>query len=220
MKLFKWFYNLVYAKKDKEIIRLQKTIKKYLIILPQTYLEVKEKVETIVTLRGTIEGLRNDLKALESNKYKHAITTIGQIFNEEDLKPTQSDKPSPNSSLTITEAKQKLSMGFQSPRFQIFTVLNTNSMEPFIDANSLVAAEVLTVGALNKQPLTIGSICIYNKTIRGKNLKILHRIAQVSDTKVLFKGDNNFYYDPWVKKEFVTHRMVGQAFAQQQLAGD
>jgi signal peptidase I len=133
--------------------------------------------------------------------------------------PTQQDKPSAHSSLTLYEAKEKLRDAFSWRTFKVFNVANTNSMEPFIDANSVVLAEKISTYVLNKQPLEEGDICIYDN---GKGSLIIHRIWKKDNLgqKFYFKGDNNFFADGWIKKEQIVYRYVGQLQTRQLLEGD
>ena len=176
-------------------------------------------IEDELLYKLTIEQLKKDLS---SSKFKHAITSVSELFNEEDLKPTQSDKPSAHSSLTMQEAMTKFNQVFPKTKYQLITVQNTNSMEPFIDANSLIVGERLTTKIKRQQPLVIGDICIYKGIIRGKEVLIIHRIIKVNERLMLyrFRGDNNFDADPWVKEENIIYRYVAQIQTRQILEGD
>jgi len=149
---------------------------------------------------------------------KETTVYMGKWDNET---PTQSNKPSAHSSLTKSEARAKLQKGFpRGSKWRYFNVANTNSMEPFIDANSIVLCEKVYSGTLNKQPLTVGDICIYKRERDG--LLIIHRIEQVKLEKGLykFKGDNNFRSDGWIKVENILWRYVGQIQTRQIETGD
>lgn len=83
-----------------------------------------------------------------------------------DMTPTQGDKPSPHSSLTINQAYQRLYKAFpKSQGFLHGEVANTNSMEPFIDAGIVNAYEDLTGKwrdvFLKRQPFVAGDIVVY-----------------------------------------------------------
>lgn len=168
-------------------------------------------------------GQVNDYKnKLEEEKYKHAISVVEDLYSDEDTRPTESNKPSAHSSLTFEAAYNTLYNTFPEPVFKIFTVSNTNSMEPFIDANSLIIAEKINSRVLSEQPLTVGDICIYETTIRGVFYRIIHRIKAIDDEKqrYMFLGDNNIFVDGWVVLDAIKYRYVGQVQLRQIEAGD
>lgn len=125
--------------------------------------------------------------------------------------PTQSNKPSAHSSLSKDEAKRLwLQAGFIQPWYVISTVTNTNSMEPFIDSNSVVVSEQIRQSVLDKQPIVKGDICIYWHD--RLQTHIIHRVIDTKPKEELyyFKGDNNYSGDGWVKLSDIRWRYVGQ----------
>jgi|GEM_PF-3490982 len=156
-------------------------------------------------------------------KLKRESTVYMGKWNKE--QPTQRNKPSAHSSLTKSEAKSKLRSKFPYPKYQIFYVSNTNSMEPFIDANSIVLCEKVTDEVLAKQPLVKGDICIYRADAPiGGYRYIIHRIVDVrekdGEKQYKFLGDNNFWSDGWVRLDQIKWRYVGQLQTRQLEEGD
>lgn len=156
------------------------------------------------------------------NELKNATVYMGKFDDEQ---PTQADKPSAHSSLTRSEARKKLEKAFGGSDYKIFNVANTNSMEPFIDANSVVVVEEINPDILDKQPIVRGDICIYIRPIPGTNGSIqmvIHRVKSVNTfgDKFYFKGDNNFFADGWVDIDFIKYRYIGQIQTQQLEPGD
>ena len=166
----------------------------------------------VVNLASQVERLRSDLSAFKVEKFKHAITNVKELFDESDLKPTQKDKPSAHSSLELKETYKKIKNTYPEPNYRLFSVTNTNSMEPFIDYNSLVITEKIRYSILQKQPLGIGDICIYEGTIRGRQVMIIHRIKKINNdkSKYYFLGDNNFFGDGWITLKNIKYRYCGQ----------
>lgn len=166
--------------------------------------------------------LYDALSKAKTQNYANAITSVSELFDESDLKPTEKDKPSAHSSLSKSEAMIKLKKIFYTSKYQIVTVRNTNSMEPFIDSNSIIVTEKLSESVLNTQPMTIGDICVYEGKIRGVKTLIIHRIQGMNLDKTLyrFKGDNNFKQDPWVEKSQIKYRYIGQIQTRIELVGD
>ncbi len=153
------------------------------------------------------------------NKFVKDSTIIMGDWGEE--KPTQSDKPSAHSSLSRHDAIVKLKKMFPAFRgYVIATVQNKNSMEPFIDENSILALEEITDERLKIQPLVKGDICVYVRERDGAN--IVHRIKKVSRTgqNFQFKGDNNFVVDGWINIEHIKYRYIGQLQHKQLKEGD
>ena len=144
---------------------------------------------------------------------KYELSNV-QLIDEklrEPLKPTQSDKPSAGSSYSRTKAKNRLK-DFSKDNCTIYSVLNTNSMEPSIDSNSVIVAEPINDYTLGRQPITVGDILLYEHEWAGK---IIHRVVHISIekkvTKYFLKGDNNFRRDfASVKPEQLVGRYIGQ----------
>lgn len=131
----------------------------------------------------------------------------GKIFDGE--KPTQSDKPSPHSSFTTLELWKRIRKGFPEDSIRVFEVANTNSMEPLFDDNCQVIMEELGYTNLQKQPLLVGDIVVYEY----KGMLIIHRLLEyrmINDKKNwLIGGDNNFIPDGWVPEQYIKYRLVG-----------
>jgi len=138
-------------------------------------------------------------------------------FGEIDLmnKPTQSNKPSPHSSLTLFEAKNLFAKMFPAPKYWVTFVSNTNSMEPWIDDNTIVALERLDSSVLIKQPLTVGDIVVWYRS--SNNTYIIHRIMEVDKHKDRYyiKGDNNFLADGWIPISDIRFRLVSMIYTRQ-----
>jgi len=134
--------------------------------------------------------------------------------------PTQADKPSASSSLSKSQLKQKLLKSFSDvKKYTIFTVADTNSMEPHIDDNSLVVVETVT----EDFKLRPGQVIIYDGTaIFGRFVLVIHRIWTVSNdgTEFYIKGDNNYFADGWVKREKIMYNVVAVGYYEQTEEGD
>lgn len=113
--------------------------------------------------------------------------TMGNLSYE---KPTQRDKPSNYSKYTLTELRKSIRLQNNEV---IANVRNTNSMEPWIDENTLV---VLCPVNLDKERILSGKIVVYEK---GEQL-IIHRVCRISDSgkSAWIEGDNNQIADGWV----------------------
>jgi len=155
-----------------------------------------------------IENLNLILKAIFS---KPKATILGDLADEI---PTQKDKPSAGSSLSYGQAVRLANLvATQHGNSRVSRVANTNSMEPWIDANTIVVMEKITANRLNIQPITAGDIVSYSgdgsihKNFHGKN--ILHRVHKVSvdGNYFYFKGDNNFVADGWIHKKWLNYRL-------------
>lgn len=158
--------------------------------------------------KESLNNLWNNLWDWRTRINKESTITIGDEWVEV---ATQKNKPSAHSSLDLTEARAKLSRIFPEPDYKIFFVANTNSMEPFIDQNSVCVFEDLSkVKFIAKQPLVKGDICVY-ESIKSNKL-IIHRITDVNldNSKYKFFGDNNFFSDGWIDKEQIKYRYIGQ----------
>lgn len=139
----------------------------------------------------------------------------------EDTKATQADKPSPHSSQSTAQLIKRLLKAFP-PRegFRISQVAGTNSMEPMIDANSVVVLERLTPAILERQPLLPGDVVIYT----NGGMEIIHEL--ISETTFLgkpawlIKGRNNFLPDGKIPTDRILWRMVGAMHGRQQRDGD
>lgn len=158
-----------------------------------------------------------------------SITTIAEVFDHDDTTATQKDKPSAGSSLTKTKAKYLLEKGaaraYHSNEYTTFEVKNTNSMEPFIDQNTIILVEKLKDNPhlLQRQPITVGDMCVYETVWQGQKVFMFHRIhgkgtrTGIDEPVYTFKGDNNFRRDSgYVKESSILYRYVGQMQFQKQ----
>jgi hypothetical protein len=122
-------------------------------------------------------------------------TLFVDVWDETLFRPTHSDKPTPHSSLRLSgREKRRIRQVFPYPKYQVWdNVPNTNSMEPFIDTNTVVVFETITETTLRKQPLQVGDIISWRKAKWG----FTHRIIGASESGKNFyvKGDNNRYGD-------------------------
>lgn len=154
-------------------------------------------------------------KELEEIKTK--TTPVGGL----DSIPTQLDKPSPSSHLSVEELLTLVGKKFpRSKGWFVSGVSPTNSMEPLIDDNSVVLYEDLRSpqgdGFLDDNPLRVGDVCGYYTEAFGQRVTmVIHQIVEV-DVKnglVKFRGLNNYASDPqWVKEEYVILRAVAVFF--------
>ena len=200
-----WLYSLIYERKDAEILKLSD-------LLGDKQALNDKLIEENISLIKRVETLRTDLSKYEG---EYTVTNVIGLYSGEEIRATQKDKPSAHSSLTKTQALTIKSL-FPEPQYKLFTVQNTNSMEPFIDANSIVICEKLTSRVKGLQPIVPGDICIYTYS----NMNIIHRVKEVDNNLYFFKGDNNFFPDGWVKEEHIPYRYVGQLQTQQLITGD
>jgi len=155
----------------------------------------------------------------ETNWLKKELDKLPIIMGdfEWDTRPTQQDKMSPHSHMPLNEVYVRLARAYSSSEgFQRFKVQNTNSMEPWIDDNTIV------VGSTNLTDLTKGDVVIYRGVVRTIPLLIVHRIKKISASGKSFyiRGDNNFYPDGWVRIEKIVWRVVNVGYAQPQRDDD
>jgi len=128
------------------------------------------------------------------------------------FKPTQKDKPSPTSNLSLTTAKRYVRSGFNS-KYRTMRVMDTNSMEPVIDDNTLLILDQRP----KKKDLGVGDIAVY----WFKDILIVHRIiGYTSDGRFIFKGDNNVFPDAPVHHNKVVYKYVGHVVCKQDEAHD
>ena len=209
MNFFKWIASLVLAK---EIEAYKADIVSLWEDIAQNHATIEHYEEKVSEQEQTIKAFRSDLNECEETD---TVAVVKELYSEEDITPTQGDKPSAHSSLNKTQALSIKSF-FPEPQYKLYTVANTNSMEPFIDANTIVICEKLTSRVIGIQPIVKGDICIYNHD----NLNIIHRVKQVKDNLYYFRGDNNFFSDGWVARTAIKYRYVGQIQTKQILEGD
>ncbi len=104
--------------------------------LKAAHLIIGRKDLLISELRVEVSNNHNEVealkKALNNERNDFGVSIVTDLYNQEDLKPTQSDKPSPHSSLTFAEAIGIAKEQFKEPRHKLFSIQNTNSMEPFL----------------------------------------------------------------------------------------
>lgn len=169
-------------------------------------------------MRLTRQSLTSLWNYISGNRQQ--ACTVHEISGDLTIdKPTQEDKPSAHSSLTKDQARNLINNGFPYSGYNVVNVANTNSMEPFIDSNSLVITEIITPDVLQNQPIVPGDICVYK---RFDGVLVLHRVIKVSKelNRIYFQGDNNFFPDYSVKPEQVLYRYIGQVQTRQENHGD
>lgn len=138
-----------------------------------------------------------------------------------ELGPTQKDKPSPSTPYTIEELRRRVREGFGSDVI-VFTIADTNSMEPYIDDNSLVLMHRVP----QNMTLRPGMICSYDgnasqwDAFHGKY--ILHEVVAVDEDhdRVRFKGYNNLVPDGWVDRNAILYNLLGVLHGSQEEEGD
>lgn len=86
------------------------------------------------------------------------------------------------------------------------TVTATGSMKPFIDEFSVVLLE--RTNAQTK--FQIGEPVVFN---RGDAPRVLHVIADQTETHVYLSGFNNRQSDRWFPKSSISSRVVGQLYS-------
>lgn len=133
--------------------------------------------------------------------------------------PTQQDKPSPTSSYTRPRLYNlKKEQYAKQNNITVWTVKNTNSMEPLIDDNTIVVAEWINH---NNDIIKIGDICIYVSARKDKY--IIHQVIDIKsfDTKndalpkYKFKGINNYFSDGWIYQSDIRYRVFEISWAKQ-----
>lgn len=146
------------------------------------------------------------------------IVDMGSL--DHDIRATQADKPSASSSLSKSDLMGRLKRAFpQLDKFTIFNVADTNSMEPYIDDNSLVVVENVD----ENFELRPGQIIIYDGTnIFGRFVWVIHRIWKISQTGKSFyiKGDNNYFADGWIRRDKIYYNVVNIGYYEQMEEGD
>lgn len=182
-------------------------------------LMISELIVDVSNDQNEVEALR---KALNASKGDFGVSIVTDLYSREDLAPTQGDKPSPHSSLSFSEAVGIAIKQFKEPRFKLFSVQNTNSMEPFIDDNSLIIAEKLTVRVKKLQPIVAGDVCIYEAMHKGKQTNIIHRVVKKHNRheQYYFKGDNNFNGDGYIHENKIKYRLFGNYQTRQRREND
>lgn len=137
-------------------------------------------------------------------------------------KPTQEDQPSASSSLSQSQLHNRLSKAFpDKDGFKIFTVSDTNSMEPYIDDNSLIVVERVDEGFILRE----GQVVVYQRPhpqIKNVTQLVLHRILELSSIgdRFFIKGDNNYFSDGWINRNQILYNLVGLGYYLQEEQGD
>lgn len=166
--------------------------------------------------------LFNYLNNMMLERMSKGTVTLGGGFDD---KPTQKDKPSAHSSLSLLSC-QKLAYAAVKRgalleggrKLSYTTVANTNSMEPFIDDNCVVILEETPVGT----EFWAGDVVIYRAP--SGNL-IIHSLKE----KVLYDGEpgwiiqgkNNFLPDMVrLKEKDIIKRYVGHFVSVPKRKGD
>jgi hypothetical protein len=142
------------------------------------------------------------------------------VSNLESDEPTGGDKPTPHSSLTLSQALKiaelvsKKATQYTKKNNNYFTIKNTNSMEWLIDSNTVVVAEEVT----SNTPLKVGDVVIYNGegSPLMPNTQVMHRITKTLDDEYYIKGDNNKFGDGWINKKWISWRAYTFINARQQ----
>lgn len=157
---------------------------------------------------------------------RRLVQILGGIWKPS--QPTQSDKPSPHSTLTINQAQTVLKKGFPyNMGYQVSFISNTNSMEPFLDDNTVIAIELLNKewreGRLRIQPLTRGDIVIWEID----KFRFIHALTEFKlvdgEKEWLIQGYNNLeadFNDHYFKETDIVARMVAVLYTQQKRKGD
>jgi len=154
---------------------------------------------------------KKQVKLLKENKRLNEIIedkTVLFLGNWGEEIPTQANKPSNHSSMTMAQAEQlgsNIRAMFPKMKLIKLRVSNTNSMEPWIDDNCLILAEATNSKNLGSQPLTEGDVVVYTK---GDRL-IIHRISKANKDNDAFiiTGDNNIRPDGWVPIQNIKYRV-------------
>ena len=136
--------------------------------------------------------------------------------------PTQADKPSNHSSLTLAEGINLAQLICSKEKGCMWSfVSNTNSMEPKLDDNNIVVLEPLNDARLIKQQLVGGQTVIYHYK-NDEKMSIIHRIQAPGPKKkgFYFKGDNNFHSDGYVPVEWCKYRLMVKIYTRQRREGD
>lgn len=151
--------------------------------------------------------------------FSRDVSTAKEWVAEDYYKPTQKDKKSNQSSYSTESIKDMFSK-FVSAGCKIFSVADTNSMEPLIDDNTPVVCEPLNNSRLQKKPLAIGQICLYEADWDDR--LVIHQIVGVSsDGRFKFRGLNNFSNDSgWIKPDKIKYRVVAIGYGRQDEEGD
>lgn len=140
---------------------------------------------------------------------------------------TAADKPSPHSAITTDSTNRadwpllrRLMSDINGGVWD--TIANTNSMEPFLDAGTVLLYERLTPEKLAETPLHTGDIVNWGTPDLGR----LHRIiGRGSNQTYYIKGDNNPIIDhihgnQAINSSIIRHRIVGVIYTQQQRPND
>lgn len=158
--------------------------------------------------------------------FNYAITKFKQSVNNptptnmiggysDNSSPTQSDKPSPSGSLSVSTLLRYARRAFPSADVKLWRVMDSNSMEPFIDDNCVVAMRDVK----EDHEFRKGQIMMYDgdysihKNFHGK--MILHEIVDTRRDAVKFSGRNNYVSDGWVFKEAVTSNLEAIFYGRQ-----
>lgn len=140
---------------------------------------------------------------------------------------TAADKPSPHSAISIESTNRadwpllrRLMRDINGGVWD--TIANTNSMEPFLDAGTVLLYERLTAEKLAETPLHTGDIVNWGTPDIGR----LHRIiGRGHDQAYFIKGDNNPIIDhikgnQKINTTIIRHRIIGLIYTQQQRPND
>ena len=209
------WYTLKFLFDDSIIQQLKKTSEKYhQLVIKNTLLkeENKEINEDIKILSEENKEIKKRLEYVPPGQNYSEVIIDGNNFEQTPI--TQNNKPSAHSLIPYHKAF-RLAYEFGKEVAPIigrrnyrFAVLNTNSMEPLIDANSVVVANEIT----GSDELKNGDIVIYEG--KGSNWMpdgalVIHRITDYNPETRRYKirGDNNFRSDGWILRKWIKYQV-------------
>lgn len=166
-----------------------------------------------------VKALRENKELREKLEQQDGIIAHDSSFEPDS--PSQGDKPSPSSSLSKSDLMARLRKAFPENKFSHFTVADTNSMEPYIDDNSIVVVEDVD----DNFNFRTGQVVIYQRphpSNPGTVQYVIHKIISISNSGKSFyiKGDNNYFADGWVSLKQVRWNLVNVGYFEQTEQGD
>jgi len=125
-----------------------------------------------------------------------AVNAMGGLRHQE------SRNPAPSSFMTMTEARQigNLWVAMKPGQRAIRFIAPTGSMLPIFDSRCILLVEKVTIADLR-----VNDIVEYE---RVDGLMVMHRVAAISDSAVIFSGDNNTRHDGWVSASRIRWRVA------------
>jgi len=166
-------------------------------------------------------GWANDFLLRLAEKYRPVATGYADYSL-----PSQSDKPSPKSSLTASQVRRKFKLGFpEKYGYEVHRIANTNSMEPLLDDSDVVVLELLTDEyrgtRLKRECFAAGQIVIYNCSAGSIIHTLKSKTSFLGKDAWIIQGHNNFLPDmAKITESNIVARVVAIGYGRRVREGD